>query len=108
LIWLAGRPILLLLYQPEYAGRVGVFLWLGIAAAIGYVASLLGYAMTAARYLRAQLPVFLSVTLVTAAGCAVLVPGHQLPGTAIAIILASICQALASAAVIVHALRSEG
>ena len=108
LIWLAGRPILLLLYQPEYASRVAVFLWLGIATGISYVASLLGYGMTAARYLRAQLPVFLSVTLVTAAGCAVLVPGHQLPGTAIAIILASICQALASAAVIVHALRSEG
>jgi hypothetical protein len=32
-------------------GRMGVFLWLGIAAGIGYVASLLGYRMTAARYL---------------------------------------------------------
>jgi O-antigen/teichoic acid export membrane protein len=107
LILLAGRPILLLLYQPEYASRVVVFLWLGIAAGIGFVASLLGYGMTAARHFRAQLPVFLAVTLVTAAGCAVLVPLHQLLGTAIAIILAAICQAVGSAAVIVYSLRSR-
>jgi O-antigen/teichoic acid export membrane protein len=82
LIWLAGRPILLLLYQPEYAERVGIFLWLGLAAGISYVASLLGFAMTAARYFRAQLPVFLISTLVTAAGCTLLVPRYQLLGAA--------------------------
>jgi O-antigen/teichoic acid export membrane protein len=106
LIWLAGRQVLLLLYQPEYAEHTGTFLWLGLAAGIGYVASFLGYAMTAARYFHAQLPVFLITTLVTAAGCAVLVPRYQLSGTAIAMILAGICQAIGSAAVITHALRS--
>jgi O-antigen/teichoic acid export membrane protein len=108
LIWLAGRPILLLLYRPEYSAHVGIFLWLGLAAGIGYVASFLGYAMTAARYFRAQLPVFLIATLVTAAGCAVLVPRYQLSGAAIAMILAAICQAIGSAAVITHALRNRG
>jgi O-antigen/teichoic acid export membrane protein len=107
LIWLAGRPILLLLYQPEYADSVDVFLWLGVAAGIGYVASLLGYAMTAARYFRAQPPVFVIATLVTAAGCAILIPRYQLSGAAIAMILAAICQAMGSAAVIIHALRSR-
>lgn len=105
LILLAGRPILVLLYQPEYGGRVSAFLWLGIAAGIGYPASLLGYGMTAARYFGAQLPVFLTVTLVTAAGCAVLVPRHQLSGAAIAMALGAICQAAGSAGVIIHALR---
>ncbi len=107
LIWLAGRPVLLLLYRPEYSDRVGIFLWLGLAAGIGYVASFLGYAMTAARYFRAQLPVFLIATLVTAAGCAVLVPRYQLSGAAIAMILAAICQVIGSAAVTTHALRSQ-
>jgi O-antigen/teichoic acid export membrane protein len=107
LVWLAGRPILLLFYQPEYADSVGVFLWLGVAAGIGYVASLLGYAMTAARYFRAQLPVFLITTLVTAAGCAILIPRYQLSGAAIALLLAAICQAMGSAAVIIHALRNR-
>ena len=108
LILLAGRPILVLLYQPEYGGRVSAFFWLGIAAGIGYPASLLGYGMTAARYFGAQLPVFLTVTLVTAAGCAVLVPRHQLSGAAIAMALGAICQAAGSAGVIIHALRRRG
>lgn len=107
LIWLAGRPILFLLYQPEYANHTDVFLWLGISAGISYAASLLGYGMTAARYLRAQLPVFLTVILVTVAGCAFLVPRHQLSGAAIAMILAAICQVVGSTAVILHALRGK-
>jgi O-antigen/teichoic acid export membrane protein len=107
LIWLAGRPILLFLYRPEYAERTGVFLWLGISAGISYVASFLGYAMTAARYFRAQLPVFLITTLVTAVGCAILVRQYQLSGAAIAMILAAISQAMGSAVVITHALRNR-
>jgi O-antigen/teichoic acid export membrane protein len=107
LIWLAGRPILLLLYRPEYADSLGVFLWLGVAAGISYIASFLGYAMTAARYFRAQLPVFLIATLVTAVGCAILVPRYQLSGAAIATIFAAISQAIGSLAVITHALRSQ-
>jgi O-antigen/teichoic acid export membrane protein len=107
LIWLFGRPILLLLYRPEYSDRVGIFLWLGLSAGISYVASLLGYAMTAARYFRVQLLVFLISTLVTVAGCAVLIPRYQLLGAAIAMILAAICQAIGSAAVITHALRNR-
>jgi O-antigen/teichoic acid export membrane protein len=107
LIWLAGRPILLLIYRPEYADSVGLFLWLGVGAGISYFASLLGYAMTAARYLRAQLPVFLVTTLVTVAGCAILIPRYRLTGAAIAMMLAAISQAIGSAAVIAHALRSQ-
>jgi O-antigen/teichoic acid export membrane protein len=105
LILLAGRPILTMLYRPEYAGYVNAFFWLGVAAGIGYPASLLGFGMTAARYFRAQLPVFLAVTLVTVAGCAAFVPRYQLSGAAIALVLAAICQALGSVAVILYALR---
>jgi O-antigen/teichoic acid export membrane protein len=105
-IALAGRPILLLLYRPEYAEHVTAFLLLAIATALGYVASILGYGMTAARYFRAQLPVFMLTTAVTAAACALLVPRHQLAGAALAMSLATLCQGAASAAVIVHALKN--
>ena len=105
---LAGGP-------PDFASALstrirrslGAFLWLGVAAGISYVASLLGYAMTAARYFRAQLPVLLIATLVTAVGCAILVPRYQLSGAAIATIFAAISQAIGSLAVITHALRSQ-
>jgi O-antigen/teichoic acid export membrane protein len=105
-IALAGRPILLLLYRPEYAEHVTAFLLLATATALGYVASILGYAMTAARYFRAQLPVFMLTTAVTAAACALLVPRQQLPGAALAMSLATLCQGAVSAAVIVHALKN--
>jgi O-antigen/teichoic acid export membrane protein len=107
LIWLAGHQILLLIYRPEYAERTSVFLWLGLSSGISYVASLLGYAMTAARYFRAQLPVFLITTVVTAVGCTIFVPQYQLFGAAIAMILAAICQAIGSAMVITHALQNR-
>ena len=105
-IALMGRPILLLLYRPEYAEHVTAFLLLAIATALGYVASILGYAMTAARYFRAHLPVFMLTTAVTAAACALLVPRQQLPGAALAMSLATLCQGAVSAAVIVHALKN--
>ncbi len=105
-IALAGRPILLLLYRPEYAEHVTAFLLLAIATALGFVASILGYAMTAARYFRAQLPVFVLTTAVTAAACALLVPRQHLPGAALAMGLATLCQGAVSAAVMVHALKN--
>jgi O-antigen/teichoic acid export membrane protein len=106
-IALMGRPILLLLYRPEYAEHVTVFLLLAIATALGYVASILGYAMTAARYFRAQLPVFMLTTAVTAAACALLVPRQQLPGAALAMSLATLCQGAVSVVVIAHALKNK-
>ena len=107
-VGIAGRQILLLLYRPEYAEHVTAFLLLAIATALGCAASILGYAMTAARYLRAQLPVFMLTTAVTAAACATLVPRQQLAGAALAVGLATLCQAVVSAGVIVHALKNGG
>src|SRR4029077_7586152 len=100
--------ILLLLYRPEYAEHVAAFLLLAVATALGYVASILGYAMTAARYFRAQLPVIIFTTGATAAGCAILVPGQQLPGAALAIGFGTLCQGALSAVVIAHALKRKG
>ncbi len=104
---LAGRPILLLLYRPEYAAHLTTFLLLAIAAALSYVASILGYTMNAARYFRAQVPVFIFTTAATTVACAILVPLQQLPGAAMAVGFATFCQAGVSAAVIVHALKNR-
>jgi O-antigen/teichoic acid export membrane protein len=105
-VWLAGAPILTLLYRPEYANHVHVFLWIAIAMGLGYAASFLGYGMTAARYFRAQVPIFFVTMLVTAAGCALLIPRYHLTGAAFAILAATVVQAIGSAAVIWHALAA--
>jgi hypothetical protein len=54
------------------------------------------------------LPVIIFTTGATAAGCAILVPRQQLPGAALAIGFATLCQGALSAAVIAHALKRKG
>ncbi|MGP8246994.1 MAG: lipopolysaccharide biosynthesis protein [Bryobacteraceae bacterium] len=81
---LLGRWVLTLMFRPEYAAQAGLLTSLMVAGAIGYIATLMGYAVTAARSFRPQLPVFVAVTLVTLAGCAIWIPARGLAGAAIA------------------------
>jgi O-antigen/teichoic acid export membrane protein len=100
----AGRPILTLLYKPEYAERSDLFAWLMVAAGMGYVSSFLGYGMTAARYFRVQMPLFVLVTGSCAIACLWLIPTQGVRGAAIALLVGAIVQAVFSLGVIVHAL----
>ena len=53
----AGREILTILYRPEYADSADLLVLLMAAAAVSYMASFLGYGMTAAAScFRSQLP----------------------------------------------------
>jgi Membrane protein involved in the export of O-antigen and teichoic acid len=100
----AGGPILTLLYKPEYADRADLFLWLMVAAGILYVAAFLGYGITAARYFRVQMPLFVLVTGSSAIACFWLIPTQGVLGAAIALIVGAIVQVVFSLGVIVHAL----
>ena len=100
----AGRPILTLLYKPEYADRADLFLWLMVAAGILYVSAFLGYGITAARYFRVQMPLFVLVTGSSAFACFWLIPTQGVLGAAIALIVGAIVQVVFSLGVIVHAL----
>jgi O-antigen/teichoic acid export membrane protein len=51
---LLGRHVLTLLFRPEYAAFAQVFIWLMAAQLVLNVQSFVGYAMTAARWFRAQ------------------------------------------------------
>jgi O-antigen/teichoic acid export membrane protein len=101
----AGREILTLFYRPEYGERADLFVWLMVAGGIGYVASFLGYGITAARYFRIQIPIFGAVTATCAIACLWLIPIWGLKGAAIALILAVIVQILLSLGAIVYALQ---
>jgi O-antigen/teichoic acid export membrane protein len=102
---IAGRQILTLLYRPEYAERGYLFLLLMVAAGVSYVASFLGYAMTAAQYFRVQMPLFTVATGISALACVWLIPSQGLVGAAIAAIVSAIVQAIFSLGVIIHAIR---
>ena len=101
----AGKPILTLLYKPEYAERADLFAWLMVAAGIGYASSFLGYGITAARYFRVQMPLFTLVTGTSAIACFWLIPRHGLRGAAIALIVGAIVQASFCLGVILYALH---
>ncbi|MEG4033835.1 oligosaccharide flippase family protein [Microcoleus sp. S36b_A4] len=99
----AGKPILTLLYKPEYAERSDLFVWLMVVAGIGYVSSFLGYGITAARYFQVQMPLFALVTGASGLACLWLIPTMGVQGAVIALIVGAIVQAVFSFAVIAYA-----
>jgi len=105
---LAGRRFLGLVYTPEYARYNGVFILLMAVALLGNMASSLGYGMTAARYFKAQLPLFSLVAVVLVISCLWLIPLYGLGGAAAALGLAIAVQSGGSALIIGHAWRRLG
>ncbi|BAY07117.1 oligosaccharide flippase family protein [Calothrix sp. NIES-2098] len=101
----AGKEILTVLYQPEYAQHQNLFVWLMVAAGIGYVSSFLGYGIAAARYFRIQVPLFALVTTSSAIACLWLLPIYGLPGAAFALMISGIVQAVLSVGVLFQILR---
>ncbi len=100
---LLGTWVLAILYQPEYA-RPDLFTLLMVAAALSYLVSFLGYAMTAARYFRIQTVLFLVATVATGVGCLVFIPIYGLLGAAYALIASAIVQGVGSLAIVLYAL----
>lgn len=100
-----GREILTVLYRPAYAAHADALALLMLAAGIGYVATVLGHAMTAARLFRVQIPLFAAVALTSLAACAVLVPTRGVVGAAEAAVVAAVVNLLGAAAVNLYALR---
>ncbi len=103
-----GPEILTILYRPEYAEHADVLGPLMLAAAIGYVATFLYYAMTSARFFRAQLPLFAAVAATSLIACASLVPARGLVGAAEASVITAVVNLLGATAVNLYALRRLG
>lgn len=101
----AGREVLTVLYQPEYAAHHDVFVILMVAAGIEYVATGLDYGMTAARYFRVQMPLLAAYTGTTALVCLWLIPSEGLRGASMAVLLATFVRAVGSLVIVAHALR---
>lgn len=102
---ITGRNILYFMYRPEYAKYADLLVWVMVATAISDIASFLGYGMSAARYFRIQMPIFILVTATSATSCFWLIPIYGLQGAAIALIIAAIVEASFSLGVIIHALH---
>lgn len=101
----AGGPILRLLYTAEYAEHQTTLVWLMVAATAGFVASFLGFAMTALRRFRSQTVLFTVVALLTAISGLLLIEEWGLLGSAWTLLIASTCQAIGAAAIVAWSLQ---
>lgn len=102
-VFVAGREILNLFYGPEYAAHANVFVLIMIASGVGYLASFLGYGITAARYFRAQMPSFLLIACVTTIGSLLLIPTHGLRGAAATLMISAVAQFVLSGGIVFYA-----
>jgi O-antigen/teichoic acid export membrane protein len=100
----AGRPILTIVYGPEYASHVKVFFWIMVAISVNFLASFMLYAVTAARYFRSQLPLSVTVTLSSLIACAWLIPKYGILGAAYTVLIAALVRAVLGAILLIHAL----
>jgi len=102
-----GRQLVVLLYGAEYADNLAFFRLLTVAAGLGFIGSVVGYGVTAARYFSAQVPLFAAALLVTGVGCALLVPRYGLTGAAWAALAAAALQLVGAIGILVVAVRSH-
>ena len=79
-----GRPLLTILFRPEYAAYHGVLVLLMAGATVAYLAWFAGFGLTAAREFRGQIPLLAAVCLAAWAASALLVPAYGLHGAAAA------------------------
>jgi O-antigen/teichoic acid export membrane protein len=102
----AGRPVLALLYRPEYAAHLNVFLVLAATSGVGAVASFLGYGITAAHVFRYQVWTMLAAVATTAVASFLLVPRYHAMGAAIALLISALVQTWIASAILRRALRT--
>jgi O-antigen/teichoic acid export membrane protein len=101
----AGGRILTLLYTKEYSGLAGVLTMLCVGSALSFVASFLGYGMTALQRYKIQVPIFVAVVLITLLSCYWLTVRFGLMGTAAGMLIGNLGQLLMSAAVVWRTVR---
>jgi len=102
---LIGRTVLTLMYTAEYAEFSNVLVRIMVACCVMYVGSFLGYAMTAARYLKIQVPIGLAVAATTLIASWLLIGPYGLMGAANVLVLAACVRLLTQAVVVAYAIR---
>ncbi|PJB72094.1 MAG: hypothetical protein CO093_03675 [Alphaproteobacteria bacterium CG_4_9_14_3_um_filter_47_13] len=88
--YLIGKPVLDIMYGPEFSAHANVLPFVAIAAAITYLANIIGYAINAKRIFMAQAPAQLIIVIVSILGAWYYVPLYGLNGAAYVLILSSV------------------
>jgi len=110
LTWLAaqyGNRLVASIYTAEYGRYINVFVVSVLSGGVGYLATFIGFALTACRYFKPQVPILLVVCIITSISCAVLVPRLGALGAAYGTLIGMIAQVVASAAALVVVMRDR-
>ncbi|MEE9168746.1 MAG: lipopolysaccharide biosynthesis protein, partial [bacterium] len=102
---LLGRQILTLFYGAEYA-MPGLFGLIMLAAGIDYLATMLLFVITSARYFKIQLPLHILTSMAVALAAFLLVPSAGLEGAAIALIIGNLVRVGGGVAAALHVQRA--
>jgi O-antigen/teichoic acid export membrane protein len=89
---LQGRAILGLLFKPEYGNHADLLVKLMLVGTVTFIVSGQGYVMTAARWLKPQIPLLILGLLSSSAACAWLIPRRGIMGAADAMLIAALIQ----------------
>jgi len=104
----AGGFVLRTVYRPEYAEYTGLLAAMMFVTGIGFMGSLLGYAMTAARMFREQVPLQLASLCAAAATSFFAVPRFGLMGAAAGVGAGSLAQLVGEAVLLTRWLQRKG
>lgn len=99
-VW--GRPLLSLLYKPQYAEHFETLLAIMVSEGMLYVCAVLGGGLTAASRLKVQVPILVAVVMTNFVASWWLVPDRGEIGSAWALIMGSTAWMLASAGVLLR------
>lgn len=101
---LGGRLILSLMYGPEYADHVDVFIWLMFSGALVFIATFLIHGVIVFRFFRVQMLLYIFVTSVTSIASWLLIPRFGLLGAAYAVTAGSLAQVIGGGGIVAYAM----
>ena len=103
-----GRPLLTLLYRPDYAEYAGVFTWLMLAGAVDCVSNVVGHSFTATRKFQLYVKPYTAATVVGIAAAAILVSSYGLLGAALTLLVVAVFRLVPLTVMLQKALKEEG
>ncbi len=102
---LFARPLLQVVYGEEYARSAGVFVHAMALGTMTYMAAAVGFAMSAAKCFRAQVPMFVLVVATILVASMAWIPSSGLHGAISALMLGGAVQLTFGGAVLLSAVR---
>ncbi len=99
-----GQWALTVMFKSEYARYNDVLVLVMLVGGVNGIAAFMGFAMTAGRYFRVQVPISGLVLVVAIVACWLLVPAYGIHGAAMALLFAAVGRLVLQTSVVAYAI----